>query len=264
MTVYNLPEFIVGDSKDPIHFHFYKRHDADNLDKLKLNLSQNMMSIMIKGHKDVIDDEHHLSISSNELLLIPAGRILMSERTTVDRQYESLILFFSNEFLADFLKKYDIQINTQGEDHYPVLVLEKDEYLMNFQRSMILLSNELNKLSFKTAKLEELMLYLLHQYPAQMRSFIQTCLTTDLNRSLVTVVQQNVFSGLNYQELAFLCHMSVSTFKRKFLEVYDMTPKKYFVTKKMKQAEFLLRQRKRPSDIYFELGYESLSSFSLE
>lgn len=264
MTIYKLPDFLIGQVKDPVNVHFYQRDDADNLDKLKLNITQNMLCFMIKGHKDVVDEAHRYSISSDDIGLLPTGNILMTERTTVNREYESLLLFFSNSFLTDFLEKYNIRLQSPASAQPPVLIMQKDDYLVNFQQSVKLLKNVPELERIKTAKLEEVLLYLLQKYPAAMQGFIAQCVSTNQNRSLVKVVKQNMLANLNYQELAFLCNMSVSTFKRKFFEVYQTTPKKYFVGRKMQLAESMLQSKKRPSDIYFELGYENLSSFSLE
>jgi AraC-like DNA-binding protein len=70
--------------------------------------------------------------------------------------------------------------------------------------------------------------------------------------------------GLTIDELAFLCNMSVSTFKRHFSEVFHTSPKKYFIQNRMEKAKKLLQLNKRTSEIYFELGYSNLSSFSSE
>ncbi|WP_420152093.1 helix-turn-helix domain-containing protein, partial [Siphonobacter sp.] len=61
---------------------------------------------------------------------------------------------------------------------------------------------------------------------------------------------------------AFLCHTSLSTFKRRFAKIYGTSPNKWFLEKRMQKAAQLLKQGDyKVSEVYYEIGYENLSSF---
>lgn len=63
--------------------------------------------------------------------------------------------------------------------------------------------------------------------------------------------------------LADLCNMSLTHFRRKFTAVTNMTPLKYLLTMRLRMACVLLRLTdKKISDISFEVGYNTLSSFN--
>ncbi|MEQ9377220.1 MAG: AraC family transcriptional regulator [Imperialibacter sp.] len=77
------------------------------------------------------------------------------------------------------------------------------------------------------------------------------------------VIQSNLFSSCSLDELAALCHMSLSTFKRRFKEAFKETPKKYIAEKKVhKAAEMLKSNNYRIAEIAYECGFETLSSFN--
>lgn len=96
------------------------------------------------------------------------------------------------------------------------------------------------------------------------------------------VIQRNLYADLNLQELADLCHMSVSTFKRKFKQAYGDSPMKYITRLKIDKAVALLRTDLRTdshthshtdshthlsnglriSEIAFQTGFESVSTFN--
>lgn len=77
------------------------------------------------------------------------------------------------------------------------------------------------------------------------------------------VIQSNLYANLSLDELARLCHMSLSTFKRKFKDVYNESPVKYFTKMKVaKSIELLKSKDLRVSDIAYDLGYESLTTFN--
>jgi AraC-like DNA-binding protein len=80
---------------------------------------------------------------------------------------------------------------------------------------------------------------------------------------LEEVIQHNIYSDLDLNQLASLCHMSLSTFKRKFKEVYNESPAKYISKMKIKKATTLLQNKDaRVSDIAYDLGYDSLTTFN--
>ena len=56
--------------------------------------------------------------------------------------------------------------------------------------------------------------------------------------------------------------MSISSFKRTFEKHFHNSPSKWFQEKRLEHSAFLLKNKsERPSDIYQEIGYESLSNF---
>ena len=262
MNVLTIPDALLGENMDSLNIFFYIRERGPDQIKLKLNYSQNMLCFMIRGTKEIVDENERYRMDSEQIGLVSSGNMLMSERVTLRQEFESLLMFFSNAFLKDFLKKYEITLKETPQEDRPVLAFSKDDYLVNFQRSMKLLEKDFSKRAFRVAKIEEVLLYLLEKYPVQMMGFISTALAKVQNDSLVQVVQNHKFKNLNSEELAFLCNMSLSTFKRKFQDIYNTSPRKYVISERMKIAERMLRNQRKPSEIYFELGYENLSSFS--
>ena len=77
------------------------------------------------------------------------------------------------------------------------------------------------------------------------------------------VIKHNLYADLALDEFAALCHMSLSTFKRKFKEIYHESPAKYITKMKIKKAaEALANKDLRISDIAYDLGYDSLTTFN--
>ncbi|MEL6537779.1 MAG: AraC family transcriptional regulator [Bacteroidota bacterium] len=76
-------------------------------------------------------------------------------------------------------------------------------------------------------------------------------------------IQQNLYANLSLEELATLCHLSLSSFKRKFTEVFGESPKKYLNRKKVERAAELLKSGEdRISDIAYDVGFDSMATFS--
>ena len=261
MQILTIPDVLLGDQMQDLNIIFYRRENGPDQVKLKLNYSQNMFCFMIEGKKELIDDQKRFMLDDQQIGLVSTGHMLMTERVTLKQE---LLLFFSNDFLSKFLLKYNINLSDNMESFVPVTAFPKDEYLLNFQKSMKLLQKDFGNPHFKTAKIEEVLLYLLEKYPDNAKAFISGVLKNVQNNALAGVINNHKYDNLSSEELAFLCNMSLSTFKRKFYDLFKTSPKKYVLEEKMKKAEQLLRHNKRPSEIYFQLGYENLSSFSLQ
>lgn len=76
-------------------------------------------------------------------------------------------------------------------------------------------------------------------------------------------IQNNLYSNLSVVQMAQLCAMSSSSFKRKFQEIYNESPKKYVGKKKLERALNLLKNSsERISTIAYECGYETISTFN--
>ncbi len=264
MNTLPIPDLLLGDKLDTVNIFFYLRSRGPDQLKLKLDYKQNMICFMIKGRKEIVDDQDRYEMSETQIGLVPKGKVLMNERVTLRQEFESLLMFFTNDVLRDFLAKYDIEIPAESSTDPAVITFPKDPYLKNFQDSMKILEKDFVKRQFRQTKMEELLLYLIEKYPDRTKRFLGTMLKEGEPNSLQQVVQNHKFTNLTTADMAFLCNMSLSTFKRKFQAAYHTSPKKYVIAEKMKKAAQLLQGHKKPSEIYFDLGYENLSSFSNE
>jgi len=82
------------------------------------------------------------------------------------------------------------------------------------------------------------------------------------NQKFIQTIESNQLNKLTIKELSFLSNMSESTFKRMFQKHFNSTPSKWFQDKRLEHSAYLLKnESKRPSDIFEDMGYESLSNF---
>jgi AraC-like DNA-binding protein len=115
----------------------------------------------------------------------------------------------------------------------------------------------------RVLKLEELMLYMCDKYRNEVISLRTAVLENQEDLIIRKAVEANIGNCITIDELAFLCNMSLSTFKRKFSKLYSTSPNKWFLQKRMELAAALLRNsNEKPSDIYHKVGYENHSSFT--
>ena len=229
----------------------------------KINLTSHTISFLVNGIKEVHGSEQSVIVDHNKFVLMKSGKVLMTENvSSANRQYQSMLLFFSDDPVIAFLEKHRIQpTNTRSTNAY--CLFSYDAYSRQFVQGLeqlSLLNKPLQRQILHT-KFEEIMLYLTQKHGV---GFLFNMLSQpdDTSIRLKNVVENNRLNKLTLQELAFLCNMSISTFKRNFYNHYQQTPIKWFQEARLMHAAMLLSmQKKRPVDLYEEAGYETLSNF---
>lgn len=261
MNIVTLPEHLIPSDLSEVQVVDYGASKESS--KQQVNLSMNTFSFLQEGHKEVISDSTSISIDNTHFLVMKAGKCLMTEKFTVTNDlYRSILLFFPNEAVFRFSRKYDVTL-LKDVERRAIQAIPYDQFVRSFVESLV----ELGKLSQETrskvlqVKFEELMLYLTETLGADFLSSLMLDVDNHTFHFL-NVVENNKLSKLTLSELAFLSNMSLSTFKRKFEEHFQDSPSKWFQDRRLEYAAFLLKNElKRPSDIYQEIGYESLSNF---
>jgi AraC-like DNA-binding protein len=260
MDIIKLPESLNFEKSQTVQVYDYC--SSKEISKQQIILNQNTFSFLIEGNKEVIFDNSDLSIDNRKFLIMKSGHCLMTEKLSEIKNYRSILLFFTNETLSKFIQKFELN-NIEKKEYKSVYSFEYDKFIKRFVDSLI----DISKLS-KTVqkkiievKFEEIMLYLIELHGSHILHSL-TSNNDNLTQNFTRTVESNQLKKLTLKELAFLCNMSVSTFKREFEKNYSESPIKWFQNKRLEHAYYLLNQKhKNSSEIYFEVGYENLSSF---
>lgn len=231
-------------------------------------MSKHVLSFLVEGQKEVHFSNKSISINTNQSLLIASGNFLMTEHIG-NTYFRCVLFFFSQKNIEEFLVKYphavsERKLNTNlGVE--PCFRLEKDEFIRHFISSLEDVCRLQNSISQKILRLkfEEIMLYLAHKYKDEFVTYLKSLLVDERKLSFKTIIDKNVYTNLNLEEIAFLCNMSLSTFKRQFVQIYQVSPGKWFQRMRLNKAREILNGNKvKPSEIYMDFGYDSLSNFS--
>jgi AraC family transcriptional regulator, exoenzyme S synthesis regulatory protein ExsA len=269
-AIFNLPNDIFPANQNKgerIIFHSYTA-PAGTFSGKSL-LSQNAISLVISGEKTMHFAEKRVQINDREFHFLSSGNCLVTMKLNESVPFRSFLIFFDNSVLTDFYLKHQKKITgiTGNQTITPELYLafKKDGFILNFIDSLNLLfqSKASISLEMKLLKFEELMLYLLETYPRKLISF-QPSTRSELNDfEIKKAVESNITSPVSVEELAFLCNLSVSTFKRRFTKIFQTSPNKWILQKRMELAKELLQHhREKPGEIFYKLGYQNHSSFT--
>jgi len=250
---------------DPVSIFLYS--SQVNSAKSRITLKQNLFSFLLEGEKTVYYAGQVVKINPGQFLLLSAGNCLMSEKIIAQHGcYRSVLISFDNQVLADFFISHPevLQTKTGIVHEEPFLLFDKNAFLQHFTESLsfVLTAGQPLSANMQLIKLYELLVYLVENYPGQLQKLSSMSREAGDEILIRQAVSANIDHPVNVEELAFLCNSSLSTFKRRFARIYGTSPNKWLLEQRMNKAALLLKRGDRKaSEIYFEVGYENLSSF---
>lgn len=180
-----------------------------------------------------------------------------------DDGIESIGIFLYPSLVND-LFEFDLTESSHNVA-YNLKQVQVDRLLENYRHSIDILLDtpELADESIVRNKLKEFVLLISKSQEAPSQLDFLASLFKPNEVPFRSVIQNNLYANLSLVELAALSHLSISSFKRKFKEVFSESPKKYIAKKKLEKAATLLKaNNSRVSEIAYEVGFDSLATFS--
>ena len=261
MKTITLPDELNLNPSLSIGVYNYESHQE--ISKQQILLNKNTFSFLQEGTKEVFFDNSSYSINNDQFLLMKSGHCLMTEKlSNVAEYYRSVLFFFSNEDVLKFIRKFELN-PSDSDTFYSTYSFNYDSFIKRFVDSLLdisKLSKSIQK-NILDAKFNEIMLYLIEFKGV---NFLYSLISNsdNQNQKFIQIIESNKLNKLTIKELSFLSNMSVSTFKREFEKHFHSSPSKWFQEKRLEHAAFLLKNKsKRPSDIFEDIGYETLSNF---
>ncbi|TYP99228.1 AraC-like DNA-binding protein [Tenacibaculum adriaticum] len=263
MPINNIPDLYLNNPSLRPDLFVYDFKMTEETIKAKVNLKMHMFSFLQTGKKQVHFSNDAVLVDNKHSLLIKKGNCLWSELLDTEDTYYCKLLFFSEHRLHEFLKKH-VKDKEPHQETPLYFAIENDTYLTSYLNSLatIITAPPTFMDDLLSVKFDELMLYLINKYKSDFESYLLSLITKE-ESSFKNNIEENTYSTLTLEEIAFLCNMSLSTFKRHFIKTYNVSPGKWLRDKRLLKAKELLEKGEFiSSDIYLDLGYNNLSNFS--
>jgi AraC-like DNA-binding protein len=191
----------------------------------------------------------------------------MSQKET-EEGWRVMVFFLPDSYLQQFYKKYRAELNPneiQKRVNTQMIQLEVNETTERFFHSMIpfFTQNPPPTETLLELKFRELLFHLVTN-PKNINFLHQLLTIAECHRqSLSDVMNANFTYNLSLTEFAKLAHLSLASFKREFKKVFQTSPGKWLVQKKLDYAcQLISTSTKSIQDISFESGFESKTHFS--
>jgi len=220
------------------------------------------LSYQISGSFVLADDKENYTANPGDFNLIRKNKLVKFIKIPPENGvFESVNIYLSDEHLTNFSKEYHLQtehlISTK-----PLVPIEVNSVLQNFMISLkTLLESDLKNQFLIDLKIKELLLILLQTKP-ELKNILFD-FSEPFKIDLEAFMNQNYRYNVNLERFAYLTGRSLATFKRDFEKVFQTSPHKWILQKRLNEAHFLIKEEnKSASDIFVDLGFEDLSHFS--
>jgi len=183
-----------------------------------------------------------------------------------DTHFCFYLFFVSDKFICEVLKTKSTPLHKSEKKYEPVIPIESSEAVHSFFKSMLPYFNATDApdQSLLQLKFTELILTLAdNKANKELLCYFCYLLHAPKTVSLQAVMEDNFCFNLKMEDFARLSYRSLSAFKRDFVQLYQTSPGKWLMEKRLAHAKHLLAMTgKTVGDAAFESGFESSSHFS--
>ncbi|MBB4659595.1 helix-turn-helix domain-containing protein [Parvularcula dongshanensis] len=259
-----LPDITLGRAPVPGVPSVYAHRADEDGDRLMISFSTHALSFVLSGRKRLFSGKRYVEVEEGGAVLFAAGHCLSTDTRLGPEPYRSLLFFFDDVFLERVLAKQGAQRPApRSEEQFHTLHPSRQLAALRDETARTLATFPAMSPARIALRLEEALLVLLETEGSDAFTVLRRPNGDDPVARVQRTVEGQWQRGLSTEEMAFLCHMSASSFKRHFRTAYGVTPGRWLVERRLGYAAHLLRvERKRPAEVFEAAGFASASSFT--
>jgi AraC-like DNA-binding protein len=242
---------------------FYSYLSAERKEKVCF-WNHHTLVLQVSGQFILETSGQNISMATGEVLLIGKNQLGTLTKTPLPGgNYETIVISLQE----DLLRKIVLEEKLEADCKYigpPNILIPSNEFLQGYFQSIIpyarssgaTMTDEMGIL-----KVKEGIKLLLLAMPS-LRNFLfdfSEPYKIDLEKFMLS----NFHFNVPIEKFAQLTGRSLAGFKRDFLKTFGAPPRHWLQDKRLNEAKHLIESKhQKPSSIYLELGFESLSHFS--
>lgn len=242
---------------------FYSYLSAIRKEKVAF-LEHNTLVLQVAGHFTLETASQKISMGRSEMLLIQKNQLGEITKVPLEGEdYQTIVIILKEDLLRQIALEEQIEIG-QKYTGSPNILIPENDFLHAFFQSIIpyvrhpdeKVTHTLGLLKVKEA------VYLLMNTMPQLKEFL-----FDFSEPYKMDLEKFMLSNFHYnipiEKFARLTGRSLAGFKRDFQKIFSMAPRHWLQERRLAEARHLIEKKnKKPSAIYLDLGFESLSHFS--
>ncbi|WP_448635316.1 helix-turn-helix domain-containing protein [Pedobacter panaciterrae] len=178
--------------------------------------------------------------------------------------FKSVSIYLDQAALSDFSMDYGYKAEgNRGRPVEKVKPLEGFGLYQSFMNSLLpyVAADQLINADLQKLKQREAIMILLQANPELKDVLFDFSEPGKID--LEAFMNKNFHFNVQLKRFAYLTGRSLATFKRDFSQVFNATPSRWLLQRRLQEAHYLIKEKGRaPSDVYLEIGFEDLSHFS--
>jgi AraC-like DNA-binding protein len=227
-------------------------------------VEHNTLVLQVSGQFTMETSSQSISMRRGEMLLVRRNQLgQLTKRPLDDGQYKTIVIFL----LEDMLRKIALEEQMETLQKYTGpsnILIPGNDFLRGYFESVIpYVQNPAHKIpvALGLLKVKEAVQLLLQAMPG-LREFLFD-FSEPFKIDLEKFMLGNFYFNVPVERFAQLTGRSLAGFKRDFQKTFGMAPRQWLQERRLTEARHLIETKnKKPSAIYLDLGFESLSHFS--
>jgi len=239
----------------------YKSTKTADRDNHRL-LSTHALTIVVRGGLLVHnDDDLPTQIKKGEMVLLPKGLYAITDLIPDNEVFEAFVLFF-DESIIEKLQINSIEESTKEIEPQPKVFHQNKQlidYLTAFRKLYDVISAPPEMCELK---LIETLNYILELDEGEVFRRALAELSIKPKKNLSRFMELHFDKPLDVEQYARLAGVSVATFRRKFHQEFNTSPKKWLIQKRLSKAQEILKQNEVPvNQVALAAGYTDIPHF---
>ncbi|ALL06915.1 AraC family transcriptional regulator [Pedobacter sp. PACM 27299] len=242
---------------------FYSYLSAMRKDKVAF-LEHSTLVLQVSGRFTMETASEKFSITQGEMLLIRRNQLGELTKTPLNGEdYQTIVICLKEELLRKIALEEQLEIGRKYSGPSNILIPGNDFLQAYFQSVIPYVRHSEEKITHAVGmlKVKEVVLLLLHTMP-ELKDFLFD-FSEPYKMDLEKFMLNNFHFNIPVEKFARLSGRSLAGFKRDFQKTFYTSPRHWLLDKRLIEARHLIEKKNRkPSSIYLDLGFESLSHFS--
>ncbi len=224
-------------------------------------IGEHALGYIISGQLTIIDGDRKEIFGAGDFALLRKNNLAKFIKHPGNAgQFTSITVMLDKETLTHLNKGQHFAGNTLPPQN-AVLRINSDRLLNSYFDSLLPYFTEPVTDPLVRAKKQEGVLILLRNNPDLANILFDFGAPGKID--LAAFMNRNYRYNITMDKLAYLTGRSLATFKRDFEKTFNSSPSRWIQQQRLKEAHFLISEKKnKPSEVYLEVGFESLSHFS--
>jgi len=230
----------------------------------KIDAAWEFHSLMriLSGEMKISLGEESQTFVAGDTFLVPRNQMsTVIKRAKGDIQFSSILVRFRPEHLKDYFARNKIKAKHSSKQR--VRAYHHHPLLDSFFASLIPYFDLEKKLpdELTAIKINEI-LTILREVDESVDGLLADYSVTD-KIDLSLFMETNFMRNMPLEKFAFLSGRSISTFNRDFRAIFNAAPQKWLISRRLEFAHYQLAvEKKKPNEIYPEIGFKNFSHFS--
>jgi AraC family transcriptional regulator, exoenzyme S synthesis regulatory protein ExsA len=223
---------------------------------------ESVLAFQIAGETRIYHQLGDLVLQEGQILLARGNQFAKSLKIPPEgKEYRCILVLLTRDHLRQFALSNDIGCKERFQGKKNIL-LKPDALLRGYFYSLMPYLEHWKAVGQRitTMKVNEAIELLLLAHP-ELKSFLFD-LSDPRKEDLEAFMLRNFHFNTPIEHFAKLSGRSLTSFKREFMEIFNMPPGVWLKNKRLSEAYYLIKKKeKKPQDIYLQLGFENLSHF---